>query len=68
MFELIIGAWVAQAIQVAAELGIADALTEKPLPLDDLADRVGAESRCPQATDAGIDQPWHIPPAPRRPL
>ena len=43
MFELIIGAWVAQAIQVAAELGIADALTEKPLPLDDLAARVGAE-------------------------
>ena len=43
MFELVIGAWVAQAIQVAAELGIADALTERPLPLDDLADRVGAD-------------------------
>ena len=43
MFELVTGAWVAQAIQVAAELGIADALTEDPLPLDDLADRVGAD-------------------------
>ena len=43
MFELVTGAWVAQAIQVAAELGIADALTEGPLPLDDLADRVGAD-------------------------
>ena len=43
MFELVNGAWVAQAIQVAAELGIADALTEDPLPLDDLADRVGAD-------------------------
>jgi C-methyltransferase len=43
VFELVLGAWVAQAIQVAAELGIADALTEDPLPLDDLADRVGAD-------------------------
>ena len=43
MLELVTGAWVAQAIHVAAELGIADALTEDPLPLDDLADRVGAD-------------------------
>jgi C-methyltransferase len=43
MFELVMGAWVAQAIQVAAELGIADALADDPLPLDDLADRVGAD-------------------------
>ena len=43
MLELVTGAWVAQAIQVAAELGIADALAEDPLPLDDLADRVGAD-------------------------
>jgi C-methyltransferase len=40
---LVTGAFVAQAIQVAAELGIADALTEGPLALDDLADRVGAD-------------------------
>lgn len=43
MFELVTGAFVAQAIQVAAELRIADALTEGPLALDDLADRVGAD-------------------------
>ena len=43
MFEMITGAWVAQAIQVAAELGISDALADDPLPLDDLADRVGAD-------------------------
>ncbi len=43
MFEMVTGAWVAQAIQVAAELGIANALTDDPLPLADLADRVGAD-------------------------
>ena len=43
MFEMITGAWVAQAIQAAAELGIADVLADNPLPLDDLADRVGAD-------------------------
>ena len=43
MFEMVTGAWVAQAIQVAAELGIADALADHPLPLDDLANRVGAD-------------------------
>jgi C-methyltransferase len=43
VFELVNGAFVAQAIHVAAELGIADALTEGPLRLDDLADRVGAD-------------------------
>ena len=43
MFEMVVGAWVAQAINVAAELGIADALVDRPLPLADLADRVGAD-------------------------
>ena len=43
MLEMVMAAWVAQAIQVAAELGIADALADDPLPLDDLADRVGAD-------------------------
>jgi len=43
MLELLTGAWVAQAIQVAAELRIADVLAEHPLPLDELADRVGAD-------------------------
>ena len=36
-------AWVSQAIQAAAELGIADALADQPLPLDELANRVGAD-------------------------
>jgi C-methyltransferase len=43
MFEMIVAAWAAQAIQVAAELGIADALADRPLPLDELANRVGAD-------------------------
>jgi DNA-binding Lrp family transcriptional regulator len=43
MLELLTGAWVAQAVQAAAELGIADVLAEGPLPLNDLADRVGAD-------------------------
>ena len=41
--ELLLGAWVSQAIQVAAELGIADALRGEPLPLDDLARHVDAD-------------------------
>jgi C-methyltransferase len=43
LLEMILAAWVSQAIQAAAELGIADALADHPLPLDDLADRVGAD-------------------------
>ena len=42
MTELIISAWFAQAVSVAADLRIADALAEGPLGLDVLADRVGA--------------------------
>jgi hypothetical protein len=43
MIELILGAWVAQAIAAAAELGVADALADGPLPSDELAKRVGAD-------------------------
>ncbi|MFZ0228835.1 MAG: methyltransferase [Mycobacterium sp.] len=43
MLEMIMAAWVSQAIQAAAELGIADALADHPLPLDELANRVGAD-------------------------
>ena len=43
VLELILGAFVSQAIHVAAELGIADALADQPLPLDELAARVGAD-------------------------
>lgn len=43
MAELIVAAWSAQAIAVAADLRIADALDDGPLGCDELADRVGAD-------------------------
>jgi hypothetical protein len=42
MIELIMSGWVAQAVTVASELRIADALAEKPLGIDELAAKVGA--------------------------
>jgi len=42
MVELITATWLSQAITVAAELRIADVLTEKPLDIDDLARKVDA--------------------------
>jgi hypothetical protein len=42
MMEKIFGAWVAQGIAVAADLKVADALPGGPLPIDELARRVGA--------------------------
>ncbi len=42
MNELILGAWMSQAITTAADLGVADALASGPLRLDELAGRVGA--------------------------
>jgi O-methyltransferase domain len=41
--EMIIGAWRAQGIAVAAELKVADALANGPLTGDELARRVGAD-------------------------
>ncbi|MGA7133814.1 MAG: methyltransferase [Mycobacterium sp.] len=41
--ELVVGAWVAQAVHAAAELGIADALADGPLAIDELARRVEAD-------------------------
>lgn len=41
--ELIAGAWLSQAIQTAAELGIADALSGGPLTGEEVAGRVGAD-------------------------
>jgi C-methyltransferase len=43
MMEMIIAAWASQAIAVAAELGVADALAGGPLTIDELAHRVGAD-------------------------
>ncbi|MDT5178399.1 MAG: hypothetical protein QOJ95_2597, partial [Mycobacterium sp.] len=43
LFEMIQGAWLSQAIYVAARLGINDALADGPLSADDVARRVGAD-------------------------
>ena len=43
MMELIVSAWTSQAITVAVELGIADALDKGPLRLEELASRVEAD-------------------------
>jgi hypothetical protein len=44
MMELVVSGWPAQAITTAAQLGIADALADGPLPIDALAARVGADA------------------------
>jgi C-methyltransferase len=44
MMEMIVGTWLSQAITVAAELGVADALAAGPLTIDELAAAVGANS------------------------
>jgi len=43
VMEMIMNAWTAQAISAAVELGVADALAEKPLRLEELASKVQAE-------------------------
>ncbi|WP_052915679.1 methyltransferase [Mycobacterium haemophilum] len=42
MQELILAAWVSQGITAVADLGVADALAGGPLPIDELAGKVGA--------------------------
>jgi hypothetical protein len=44
MMEMILATWTSQAITVAAELGVADALANGPLPIDNLAAGVGADA------------------------
>jgi C-methyltransferase len=44
MMEMIIAAWTSQAITVAAQLGVADALANGPLPIEELAAQVGADA------------------------
>src|ERR1700759_5299642 len=44
MMEMVIATWTSQAIAVAAELGVADTLADGPLPIDELAARVGADA------------------------
>jgi C-methyltransferase len=43
MMEMIIASWTSQAITVAAQLGVADALADGPLPIGELAARVDAD-------------------------
>src|ERR1700730_13588458 len=44
MMEMIIATWTSQAITVAAQLGVADALADGPLTIDELATRVDADA------------------------
>jgi C-methyltransferase len=44
MLEMIVATWTSQAITVAAQLGVADALTNGPLAIEELATRVGADA------------------------
>ena len=44
MMEMIVAGWMSQAITVAAQLGVADALADGPLPIHELADRVDADA------------------------
>jgi C-methyltransferase len=44
MMEMIIASWTSQAITVAAQLGVADALADGPLTIDELAVRVDADA------------------------
>jgi C-methyltransferase len=44
MMEMIIATWTSQAITAAAELGVADALADGPLTIDELAEKVGVDA------------------------
>lgn len=44
MLEMIVSGWSAQAITAVVQLGVADALADGPLPVDELAARVGADA------------------------
>jgi len=44
MMEMIVATWTSQAITVAAQLGVADALADGPLSIEELAARVGADA------------------------
>ncbi|WP_156426711.1 methyltransferase [Mycobacterium sp. IS-3022] len=43
LIEMILATWFSQAITAAAQLGIADALAERPLTRDELAREIGAD-------------------------
>jgi hypothetical protein len=43
MQELLLGGWMSQAITTVADLGVADVLAGGPLPINELASKVGAD-------------------------
>jgi hypothetical protein len=42
LLDMLMGAWITQTITAVADLGVADVLAGGPLPINDLASRVGA--------------------------
>ena len=68
MMEMIIAGWTSQAITVAAQLGVADALADGPLTIDELAVAGGCGRGRAAPAAASIDQPGHLPSSPRRPV
>ena len=68
MMEMIVATWLSQAITVAAEFGVADALATGPTTIDELASAVGVDSRRPAPAAAGIDRTGSVPSSPRWPL
>ncbi|HEY9304148.1 MAG TPA: methyltransferase dimerization domain-containing protein, partial [Mycobacterium sp.] len=44
MMEMIIATWTSQAITAAAELGVADALADGPLSIDELAEKISVDA------------------------
>ena len=57
MMEMIIATWTSQAITVAAQLGVADALADGPLTIDELAVAGGRRRRRAAPAAASVDRP-----------
>ena len=68
MMEMIIATWTSQAITVAAQLGVADALAAGPLPIDELAARVDADADALGRLLRALIGRGHLLSSPRRPL
>ena len=44
ILELVTSGWIASAVNAAAELGVADAMSEAPISVEEIAERVGADT------------------------
>ncbi|WP_433696647.1 methyltransferase [Nocardiopsis sp. CA-288880] len=44
IFELVTSSWVSTAVSAAAELGVADVMSETPMPVGEIAERVGTDA------------------------